>query len=101
MVRGSARFRLRAILAVLGGRRAQPSGGSVCRVTLDLRGVPWGADTATVEELLLSRPGVLGVEVDARRRRAVILHDGRASLPQIWNWLQAQARTGDTPESGA
>lgn len=78
--------------------RARASAAPVCRVTLDLRGVPWGADPVAASALLRRQPGVLDVQVDGRRRRAVVLHDARTSLPQLWNWLQAQAgAVGEPP----
>jgi hypothetical protein len=71
-----------------------PVSGSRCRLSVDLSHVPWGADADAAEALLRRRPGVLDVIVDARRRRAVVVHDGRSSLPQLWNWLLAES--GDT-----
>lgn len=76
------------------GRTSRPD-GPICRITLDLRRVPWGADPESAQALLRGRPGVLDVRVDARRCRAVVWHDGRTSFPKLYNWLQAQAETGD------
>lgn len=84
----------RYIGAVRPGRRPRMD-GPVCRVTLDLRALPWGADPEAARALLRERPGVLDVRVDARRHRAVVWHDGRTSFPQLYNWLQAQAGPGD------
>ena len=73
-----------------------PRSGSRCRITLDLSQVPWGADADAAEALLRRRPGVLDVTVDTRRRTAVVVHDGRSSLPQLWNWLRAESGCGGT-----
>lgn len=92
----------RRAAAALGARRHRrahhrPSAGPTCRVVLDLRRVPWGGHPATAGLLLRQRPGVLDVSIDARRRRAIVVHDARTSLPQLWNWLVAQPTTADPP----
>ncbi len=58
-----------------------------CRLVLDLSGVPWADDCQTAEHMLLTCPGVTRATVEPGTRRAVILHDSRLSLPQVWNWL--------------
>ena len=78
------------------GRPRRPrSDGPVCRVTLDLRALPWGADPEAAQALLRATPGVLDVHVDARCHHAVVWHDGRTSFPRLYNWLQAHAGPGD------
>ncbi|MFR9802800.1 hypothetical protein ACL02T_10915 [Pseudonocardia sp. RS010] len=69
--------------------------GPVCRSTLDLRRLPWGADPEAAKALLRGRPGVLDVRVDARGGQAVVWHDSRTSFAQLYNWLQAQAGAPD------
>ena len=61
--------------------------GVTCRVVVDLRGIPWAADAAEAERRLLDHPGVVTAEVDAVRRRAVVVHRADASLPELFNWL--------------
>lgn len=58
-----------------------------CRVVLNLGGVSWGSDAAAAVSMLQRRPGVLSATVDPRTRRAVVVHDSRTSLPDLWNWL--------------
>ncbi|MGW5723391.1 hypothetical protein ACWEVP_44995 [Amycolatopsis sp. NPDC003865] len=74
--------------------RTRPRTNPTCKVTLDLRGVPWGADPDKAASLLKQQPGVVDVRVDPRRRRAVVLHDATTSLPALWNWLVTQSTTG-------
>lgn len=91
MTLGSLRRRIAAAVATsIRGRPSRPSAVPVCRLTIDLDGVPWGADPETVLALLRGRPGVVDVQVDAGRRRVTVLHDSRASVPALWNWLQTQ-----------
>jgi len=61
--------------------------GSTCRVVVDLRGIPWAVNAAEAERRLLGHPGVVTAEVDAGRRRAVVVHRADASLPELFNWL--------------
>ena len=70
------------------GRPAWPQAGPVCRLTIDLDRVPWRAHPEPVLAELRVRPGVLDVHVDARR--VVVIHDSRASIPELWNWLITQ-----------
>lgn len=58
-----------------------------CRVVLDLRGISWATDRETALARLRSQPGVLDAEVNPDTGRAVVIHDSRTSLPQLWNWL--------------
>lgn len=60
---------------------------STCRVVVDLRGIPWAGDAAEAERRLLDHPGVVTVDVDAVRLRAVVHHRVDASLPELFNWL--------------
>lgn len=94
MRRGSRWHPWRAGARRTGRRRTT---GPICTVTLDLRGVAWGADPVKAASLLERQPGILDVRVDARRRRAVVHHDANTSLPQLWNWLVAQSAAGDGP----
>ena len=86
--------------------RATPSGGAgpmpphhgpVCRVTVDLRQLPAGLAPAAAERLLRDAPGVLDVRMRAGRTRALVLHDSRTSLPQLWNWLRSQSGPRSDP----
>lgn len=61
--------------------------GPTCRVVLDLRGVPWAKDAELAARLLAGRPGVRSARVDPVSGRAVVVHDARLSLPELWNWL--------------
>lgn len=78
-------------------RRSRSPAGPTCKVTLDLRGVPWGTDPDKASRLLKRQPGVIDVRVDTRRRRAVVLHDPSTSLPQLWNWLMEQSTVDPGP----
>ena len=69
------------------GGPVPPHHGPVCRVTVDLRQLPAGGDPATAERLLRDAPGVLEVRLRRARNRAVVVHDSRTSLPELWNWL--------------
>lgn len=75
-----------------GRRRKRSPPGPVCRTTVDLRRVPGIDDPDAAATLLRGAPGVLQVHVDARRRRAVVLHDSRTSFPALFNWLQTRSR---------
>lgn len=61
--------------------------GPFCEVVLDLRGVPWAGDEDQVRRRLLAHPGVLGVDVDVVRRRALVRHASGTSLPALFNWV--------------
>lgn len=63
------------------------STGGTCRVVVDLRRIPWAEDAAEAERRLLGHPGVVTVQVDADRRRAVVVHRADESLPELFNWL--------------
>jgi hypothetical protein len=52
---------------------------------VDLSGIDWGGDREEATVRLLARPGVLEVEVDSDRRRAVVIHDAHHELPDLWN----------------
>ncbi|TMS00327.1 heavy-metal-associated domain-containing protein [Nonomuraea basaltis] len=73
--------------------------GPTCRVVLDLCGVDWGGDREQATAKLLARPGVLEVEVDPDKRRAVIIHDAHYELPALWNWL-VECKTSHEQERG-
>lgn len=61
--------------------------GGTCRVVVDLRGIPWAVDSAEAERRLLDHPGLVAADVDAVRRRAVVVHRADASLAELYNWL--------------
>lgn len=63
------------------------NGPPTCRVIVDLRGIPWATDADEAERRILTHPGVVAVDVDTARRRAVVLHDSGRSLPELFNWL--------------
>lgn len=62
----------------------------VCSIKVDLRRIPWGDDLSLVEQRLLQAPGAVGVRLQPGRRRAILFHDERTSLPELWDWLQLQ-----------
>ena len=66
--------------------------GSTCRIVVDLHGIPWAVDAAEAERRLLAHPGVVTVDVDADRLRAVVHHRPDASLPELFNWLHRSRR---------
>ena len=70
-----------------GGGSVPPQHGPVCQVIVDLRQLPAGVDPAAAERLLRDAPGVLGVRLRRAGKQAVVLHDSRTSLPELWNWL--------------
>lgn len=79
-------------------KRLRPRTNPTCKVRLDLRGVPWGADPERATWLLKRQPGVVEViRVDTRRRCAVVRHDATTSLPQLWNWLVTQSTANNEP----
>lgn len=82
----------------LTARLAGPATGPVCRVLIDLLRLPALPRPESVVLLLRRIPGVIDVQVDLSRRRAVVLHDSRTSLPVLWNALCRYAR--ETPERG-
>ena len=86
---------LRRFFGEVRPRRRTRVDGPVCQVTLDLRGLPWGADPEATQALLRARPGILDVRIDARGGRALVWHDGRTSFPELYNWLQMQAQPAD------
>lgn len=61
--------------------------GPTCRLVVDLRGIPWAGDRETATAKLLQQPGVLAADVDPGARKAVVIHDARMELSQLWNWL--------------
>lgn len=84
-----------------GRRRRTSDNGPVCRVTLDLRRLTPTDGYDSVEALLRAAPGVVDVRLQPGRHRAVVLHDSRTSLPQLWNWLlQQRADPPGTPDPG-
>jgi hypothetical protein len=91
-LRGMTR-QIRSLLggARIDGARGAHSPGPVCRVTIDLRRLPPSADPAAATALLRRAPGVLEVRMDTRRNRAIVLHDSRTSVAELWNWLLARS----------
>lgn len=91
----------RRVRALLGGARidgagSAPSSGPVCKVTIDLRRLPPSGDPAATAALLRRAPGVLDVRMDTRRRRAIVLHDSRTSVAELWNWLLTRSEPPPT-----
>lgn len=78
------------LLSRLGTRPRSRSTRPVCRITVDLRRLSWQADPVETERRLRQAPGVTDVKINQRRQRAVLYHDAQASLPRLWDWLQAQ-----------
>lgn len=78
------------ILSSLKGQGRGRASTPVCCITVDLRRLSWTADPSETEQRLREAPGVVDVRIDSRRHRALLYHDAQASLPRLWDWLQAQ-----------
>lgn len=86
----SARRRVAVWVSRLREQGAGRSIRPVCQIKVDLRRLPWGADLVEADRRLRQAPGAVDVKMNTRHRRAVLFHDARAPLPDLWNWLQSQ-----------
>jgi hypothetical protein len=71
----------------------------VCSIKVDLRRLPWGKDLHLAQKHLRTAPGAVDVQLQPRRRRAILFHDARTPPARALGlapvpWVASPVTTG-------